>query len=119
MDISLANDPNSKFAARSASEILKACNVSEAQSWRKAFHSFFFQCFYEHLVSNDHLSEESRSLLPFSFFRYVAVVASSEREYGYQVGLIVEIVAHPGPRGKIGSCSLGRRSRPEFRGFSE
>ena len=119
MDISLADNPNSKFAAGAVSEVLKACNISQAQLPRKAYHSFFFQCFHEHLVSSDHLSEKSCSLLPFPIFCYVAVFASSERKYGQQVRLIVEVPSQPRPCGKLCGRKLRKRSGPELRVLSE
>src|SRR5713101_7922999 len=119
MDISLANDPNSKFAAGAVAEVLKACNVGEAQLPRKTFHSFFCKRLHEHFMGADHLSEKSSGLLPFPFFCNVAVVASSERENGQQVGLIVEVSSRPRPCGKISGRKLRKRSRPEIRVLSE
>src|SRR5580658_5301398 len=119
MDISLADDPHSKFTAGAVSEGLKAPNVSEAGMPRKTFHSFFFQRFYEHEMGTHHLSEKGCSLLPFPFFCYVAVVASSEREYGQQVGLIVEVPSQPRPCGKVSGSKLRKRSGAEIRVLSE
>src|SRR4029077_2016776 len=119
MDISLANHPNSKFAAGAVAQVLKTCNVSQTQLPRKALHFFFFQCFHEHLLSSDHLSEKSCSLLPFPFFCYVAVVASSEREDGKEMRLIVEVVYQPRPSSKIGGGQLGQPGWPESRVLPE
>src|SRR5580700_8395249 len=70
-------------------------------------------------MGTDHLSEKGCSLLPFPFLCYVAVVASSEREYGQQVGLIVEVPSQPRPCGKISGRKLRKRSGPEIRVLSE
>src|SRR5579859_204628 len=118
MEALLPNNPDSKFAAGSVSEVFEARHVGDIRTGCKAFHPLFFEGTHEHLVSADHFSEESRSLLPFALFCDVAVVASTKGEDGQQVRLIVEIALQPGPCGKISGGKVGERGGPEFRVFS-
>jgi len=45
MDYFPGGQPKLQICGRAVSEVLKACNVSQAQLPRKTFLSFFFQCF--------------------------------------------------------------------------
>src|SRR5580765_375983 len=115
MDAPLPNDPDSKFAAGSISEVFEARHVGKARKRYKTLHSLFFKGSHEQLVGADYLSEECRSLLPFALFCYVAVVAPTKGEDGQQVCLIIEIALQPGPSGKISGGKVGEWCRPEFR----
>src|SRR5260370_11220861 len=57
MEVTFADDPNAKLAARAIAKILKTGNIAKARLWRKAPHAFSFEGLHEHVVGSDHFSD--------------------------------------------------------------
>src|SRR5260370_26584556 len=113
--MALANNPNAKLATGSIAKISKAGNVAEAWPRGKTLHPFPIESFYEPLMRSDRFCKKSCSLLPFAFFRDVGIGAPAKSDNGDQARLGIHVVSQPRPIGKISSCQLTERSRPEHR----